>query len=112
MVIAKLEDQKQIKMAIPRILTLAVILTLIAVSTFAQNTITGIVIDAQTQKPIVHAEVFISGTTTGCITNKDGSFSLESPFFPCVVVVDHVSYDSYIKTLKFQENLRVLIYES
>ena len=82
-------------------------LLLLQQTSLAQANITGSIIDAKTKKPIAHVEVFISGTSTGCITDKHGNFKLETPFFPCVLVVDHVSYDSFIKPLKSAEKLKI-----
>jgi hypothetical protein len=61
--------------------------------------ITGQVIDSSTNSPISLAEIFISGTTRGCISDQDGQFNLKVPFFPCTLVADHVSYESFIVSL-------------
>ncbi|MDX8341520.1 carboxypeptidase-like regulatory domain-containing protein [Draconibacterium sp. IB214405] len=75
---------------------------------FAQRaTITGRVLDAQTQAPIPHTEVFISGTTLGCITDSAGYFELKIPFLPCTLVADHIAYESYIYTLQNTEKLLI-----
>jgi len=76
-----------------------------------KNTITGVITEATSGKPIPHVEVFISGTTIGTTTNKKGKFSLKVPFFPCTLVADHVSYDSFVKNIdgsehEFQINLK------
>lgn len=69
--------------------------------------ITGKVIDAQTFRPIPHVEVFVSGTMVGCITDSLGNFSLKAPFFPCVLVADHVSYQPFIKPLPSVQFLEI-----
>jgi len=61
--------------------------------------ISGVVTNSETGKPIPHVEVFISGTTSGCITDSLGMFSLKAPFIPCTLVADHVAYESYITTI-------------
>lgn len=61
--------------------------------------ITGQVFDSKTKKPIPHAEIFISGTTSGCISDSLGNFVLRVPFFPCTLVADHVAYESFVKPL-------------
>jgi hypothetical protein len=66
--------------------------------------ISGIITDATTGNPIPHVEVFISGTTIGTTTNEKGNFTLNAPFFPCTVVAEHVSYDSFVKNLDGNEN--------
>ena len=68
------------------------------------NLTTGIITDASTGKPIPHVEVFISETTIGTTTNEKGNFTLNVPFFPCTLVADHVSYDSYTKNMDGSEH--------
>ncbi len=63
------------------------------------KSISGIVTNSKTGKPIPHVEVFISGTTCGCITDSLGMFSLKAPFVPCTLVADHVAYESFITTI-------------
>jgi len=43
---------------------------------FAQNTISGSVVDAETKQPLEGASVFAQNTTLGSVTKNDGSFSL------------------------------------
>jgi len=72
--------------------------------------LTGQVIDSKTKKPIPLAEIFISGTTRGCISNQNGEFNLKVPFLPCTLVADHVSYDSFITPLDGSKNkLEILL---
>jgi hypothetical protein len=94
-------------MTLLKFLSLSTLFILVTFSSLAQKNITGTIIDAKTQKPIVHAEVFISGTTTGCISDKLGNFTLETPFFPCILVADHVSYESHVQPLTQSENLQI-----
>ncbi len=65
----------------------------------SDNLISGKIVNAETGSPIAHVEVFISGTTVGCITNELGMFQLKVPFVPCTMVANHVSYDAYIATI-------------
>lgn len=68
-------------------------------STQEELTLLGQVFDSETKQPIPFAEVFISTTTRGCITDQNGVFNLKVPFIPCTLVADHVSYDAYIAPL-------------
>lgn len=45
----------------------------------AQRTITGTVTSADTGEPLIGANVVVTGTSTGTITDVDGSYSLEVP---------------------------------
>ena len=75
---------------------------------FSQKlSISGKVIEKNTKKPIANVAVFISGTTCGCTTDSLGYFSLKIPFFPCVIVADHVAYESFIKPINSSEELRI-----
>ena len=54
--------------------------------------IRGVVINMESGGPVQLAEVFISGTTYGSITNEAGEFELETSYLPCQLVVSHISY--------------------
>lgn len=60
---------------------LFIILTLCAnlYAVRAEQTITGKVMDAATNEPVIGASVVVTGTTIGTATGIDGSFSLEVP---------------------------------
>ena len=44
--------------------------------TFAQQTITGTVVENVKNEPLIGASVTVTGTTTGAVTDLDGKFSL------------------------------------
>ncbi|WP_346855462.1 carboxypeptidase-like regulatory domain-containing protein [uncultured Draconibacterium sp.] len=71
------------------------------------NAISGRIIDSESQKPIPHVEVFISGTTVGCITDTAGIFQIKPPYFPCTLVADHIAYESFVKPLEHGGNLLI-----
>ena len=54
--------------------------------------ITGVVLNRETNDPVPLAEVFISGTTYGSITDTKGVFELKTSYLPCELVVSHLSY--------------------
>lgn len=81
-------------------------------------TLTGTIVDSETQKPIPHAEIFISGTTRGCISDMQGNFSLKVPYIPCTLVADHVAYETFttpissrIDTLKISLKPAIILIE-
>ena len=49
---------------------------------FYGQTITGIVMSASDDKPLIYASVGVIGTSFGIITNEDGRFSLEVKGLP------------------------------
>lgn len=66
------------KITIHRRFALAIIALFAGLSAFAQtSTITGVVRDSQNE-PIVGAAVMVKGTTTGVMTNNDGSYSIKA----------------------------------
>ena len=61
----------------------------------AQNTIKGTIIDEVDGEPLVGATVVLKGTTTGTITEWDGTFIIKSDFdFPVLVEVSYVGYST------------------
>ncbi|MCG8332321.1 MAG: TonB-dependent receptor [Chitinophagales bacterium] len=49
---------------------------LAAFGVFAQGTVTGTIVDAESQEPLIGASVLVKGTLTGTITDFDGTFAL------------------------------------
>jgi hypothetical protein len=49
----------------------------ISTSIFGQFTVSGKVVDSSSKEPLYGASVFCQNTTSGTITNKEGSFSLQ-----------------------------------
>ena len=79
--------------------TLSLLLcTLIQVSLFAQNTVSGKVIDHQ-GVPIIGANVYLQGTYDGTATNEDGQFSFETnEKGEQTLLVSSISFETYSKT--------------
>ncbi|MBP92638.1 MAG: hypothetical protein CMC55_00805, partial [Flavobacteriaceae bacterium] len=73
---------------------LSILLLFSCAITFAQTTISGTVVDGNEQ-PIPGANVIVSGTTTGTITDFDGAFTLtvsQSP--PFTIQASSVGFES------------------
>jgi len=73
------------------------ILMFVYVSSVSGNAVSaykikGIVLNHETGVPLPLAEVFISGTTYGSITDEKGEFELKTSSLPCQLVVSHISY--------------------
>src|SRR5438477_5881065 len=56
---------------------LLIINIFISTSIFGQFTVSGKVVDSSSKEPLYGASVFCQNTTSGTITNKEGSFSLQ-----------------------------------
>jgi hypothetical protein len=67
-------------------------------SAYANQTITGIVKDAQTSQPVSFANVFFSHTLIGTTTDENGEFELEFSLQQesLQLVVQHIGYDMFI----------------
>ncbi|MBC6996067.1 TonB-dependent receptor [Neolewinella lacunae] len=58
-------------------MALLLLLTL-AATAVAQQTISGVLLDEQTGDPLIGASVLLKGTSSGTVTDVDGSFSLQA----------------------------------
>ncbi len=82
---------------------------LIHVRLFAQNTVTGKVIDHQ-EVPIMGANVYLEGTYDGTATNENGLFSFETEALgEQILIVSSISYETYSKTaeISFFNNITI-----
>ena len=52
------------------------VLSVLSTSAWAQTTVKGIVVDAETTEPLIGAAVMEDGTTNGTATDIDGAFEL------------------------------------
>lgn len=62
-----------------------------AVSLLAQRTITGKVVDNNSE-PLIGASILVKGTSTGTVSDLDGSFQLDVPGGGSVLVVSYTGY--------------------
>lgn len=75
--------------------TILIFLFLISVFQLnAQITLSGKVIDQETEEPLIGASVSVKGTTTGSATGADGTFSLLIPNLPVDLRVSFIGYES------------------
>lgn len=61
-----------------RLFALAAITLLCSLTALAQQTVTGTIVDSETQEPIIGASVRIDGTTQGAVSDVNGVFSVVS----------------------------------
>lgn len=57
-----------------------------------RETVSGVIIDANTQETIVGASVMLKGSSQGTVTDIDGKFSLSVSKLPVTLVVSYVGY--------------------
>ena len=74
-------------------LLIIILFHLMVYSVSAQNTIKGLVVDAETDEPLIGATILIPGTTKGTVTDLDGTFSLAIPSGSSSLKVSFIGYD-------------------
>ncbi|MDR0746010.1 MAG: carboxypeptidase-like regulatory domain-containing protein, partial [Mediterranea sp.] len=74
-----------------KVISFCFLLTLCTVL-HAQTKVSGIVIDAATQEPIIGANVMETGTSNGLITNPDGEFALTLSSQKAGITISMVGY--------------------
>lgn len=76
-------------------LSLAFGLLLLALQVgWGQRTITGTVLDEDTDEPLIGANILVPGTTVGTVTDLDGHFMLEVPIAAKLISVSYTGYTS------------------
>jgi len=71
----------------------ASLLCLFSMSMYGQRTINGTIIDAETNEPLIGANVLIKGFSTGTITDIDGSYSLVVPEGATELTISYTGYN-------------------
>src|ERR1043165_8795609 len=66
---------------------------------FAQQQITGKVIDTAAQQPIVAATVMLKDGSLGTYTNESGQFSLTVPALPAALIISAAGYGAKEMTI-------------
>jgi len=72
---------------------LIVFLSLIFTGAFAQGIVSGKVIDASYGESLIGSTVVVKGTTTGTVTNVDGTFNLQLDAGSYIIDISYVGYD-------------------
>lgn len=76
----------------------------------AETKISGKIIDAKTGDPLQAASVFLSGTTFGCATDKEGNYKiLNVPNGQYEIVVSMIGYASQKQTIWLKEKTVLVI---
>ena len=85
----------------------SLVLLLLPAAMQAQRTITGVVTDAQTGEPLIGANILVAGTSTGTITDYDGSYTLEVPSDYNTLIFSYTGYGEKEVTLDASDILNV-----
>ena len=76
-----------------KVIILLVGLMLMPLVAMAQRVVTGTVVDANTEQPLIGAALYWKNTTAGATTSVDGSFSIRRVSGFETLVVDYLGYD-------------------
>jgi len=87
-----------------------VIMLLAGTMAYAQTTISGTVVDASNDEPVIGASVLVKGTTTGTITDFDGNFTL-SAASDAVLQVSYMGYKSLEVPVAGKKVLKIALHE-
>lgn len=69
-----------------------ILLLLLSLPLYSQQTIRGTVSDGESGAPLPAANIQIDGTYTGTITNDNGGYILELPELPATLIVSYIGY--------------------
>ena len=94
--------------------TFSVALIMISgLTSLAQNSISGIVYDAQTKDVLIGATIMIKETSVGAVTDADGEFSLEtSKDFPLVLEIKYLGYDDSEMPVTNSKKVEIFLQET
>ena len=67
-----------------------------SVVSYGQRTISGTILDTDTSEPLIGASVIVVGTTTGTITDIDGSYSINVPADATAIEVSYTGYGTQV----------------
>lgn len=82
----------------------AFLLLWVALHTAAQNSLTGIITDKNTNAPLIGALVYIPDLKQGASTNANGQYTIDNlPQGSFLVEVRYLSYNTLVKTIKIQD---------
>ena len=76
-----------------------------------QTAISGVVLDASDNSPLIGASVLVKGTTTGTVTDFDGVFKLNVPNDKSTIVISCIGYKTQDVSVAGKKSIRVLLKE-
>ena len=92
---------------VKRFIMVALALLTIGVQAFAQNVVTGKVVDSKGE-PVVGAGVQIKGTTTGVVTDLDGNFSVKTGA-NATLVISSIGYKTANVAVGNRNNFNIVL---
>ena len=91
-------------------LMFTVLFAVFAIGAFAQNKVTGTVVDVQGE-PIIGASVVVKGTSNGTVTDFDGKFTVANAPAKGNLVISYVGYRSQTIALGGKSDIKITLEE-
>ncbi|RIV24991.1 TonB-dependent receptor [Fibrisoma montanum] len=92
-------------------LSTIVVLLMTVQLALAQRTVSGSVVDAKTQEPLIGASIIIPGTTIGTVADPKGKFSISVPASATSVTVSFIGYTAQEVPVRGVDNVTVALVE-
>ena len=105
----KVKTELRCRKSIQRLMVLGM-LTAGSLGAYAQNTVTGTVVDASGE-PLIGASVQVKGTKSGAVTDLDGHFTISNVKDGSDITISYVGYTSQTVTLKGSAPVTVTLQE-
>ena len=105
----KVKTESRCRKSIQRLMVLGM-LTAGSLGAYAQNTVTGTVVDASGE-PLIGASVQVKGTKSGAVTDLDGHFTISNVKDGSDITISYVGYTSQTLTLKGSTPVTVTLQE-
>ena len=86
---------------------LAALLVFFPLSIYAQETVSGTVLETSDNSPLPGANVIVKGTTTGATTDFNGNFSFSVNEFPVTLEISSVGFESTEVKVNSSENVSI-----
>ena len=87
------------------------VLCTLSLCTFAQTTVTGLVMDGANNETAIGASIIVPGTTVGTVTDFDGRFTIEVPDGKFILQISMVGYKTQVVNIKGKTSVEVTLME-
>lgn len=92
-----------------RIIILSLLVSIIQVSSFAQNVVSGIIKDAISNEPLIGATVLVQESGKGTITDIDGRFEIETISTDKTLLISYTGYTTQSVAINNQSKIDILL---
>ncbi len=90
---------------------LLLLLLILPISMFAQNTLKGVVLDSGSQQPLPGVNILVKGTSNGTTTDFDGNFTLNNLKKNDILILKYIGFKEVTYTYTGQNNVTITMTE-